>query len=80
MIRLRETPHEKAVMTAFIGVIALLPAVAVFAHRGAAVMVLLMGAVAASRMEPWRKGLPKFVFRADPANPLVLGAMSFLLL
>ena len=79
MIRLRETPHEKAVMTAFVGIVALLPIVAVFAHRAAAVMVLLMGAIAASRAEPWRKGLPRFLFRADVSNPLVLGAISFLL-
>ena len=79
MIPLRETRHEQMIMGVFLGVVALLPVVAVFSHRAAAVMVLLMGLAAGTRMEPWRKGTSAFVFRPDMKQPLVLGVIAFIL-
>ena len=79
MIPLRETRHEQMIMGVFLGVVALLPVVAVFSHRAAAVMVLLMGLAAGTRMEPWRKGTSAFVFRPDMKQPLVLGGVAFIL-
>jgi|GEM_PF-1298761 len=66
-------------MAVFLGAVAFLPIVAVFAHRAAAVLVLLMGLAAGTRMEPWQKGIPAFVFRPNIKQPLVLGMVAFIL-
>ena len=78
MIPLRETPRERAIMRVYLAAIAILPMVAVFAHRGAAVLILLMGAAAALQGLVWRKGLSAFVFRTDYSKPLTLGVVSFI--
>lgn len=78
MIPLRETPRERAIMRVYLAAIVILPFVAVFAHRGVAVIVLLMGAAAAMQGTIWKRGLATFVFRTDFSKPLTLGVVSFM--
>ncbi len=63
-------------MGMFLFCAAFLPLIIPFAHKGPAPMVLLMGLAAATRGEPWRKGVPHFLLHPDLSDPLTRAALA----
>lgn len=71
-----DSVHERAVMAALIFCAACFPALVALAHNGVAVMLLVMGAVVGSRPEPWRRGVSRFVLRAEASDAVTVLAWS----
>jgi hypothetical protein len=71
-------PGDRVAMAALAALIALAPLVFVFAHRGVAPLALALGAVVAARAPVWRAGVPRFLTRPDPGDPLARAGLAFL--
>lgn len=69
--------HDGAVLYGTAGLIACLPLLAAFAHRGYGGAILLIGIIIATRPDIWRQGVARFLRAPRRGDYLALAVLSF---